>query len=249
MFAYGTLMPGKSNAHQLSGIEGQWQKGWARGRFFPSAWGEAVGFPGIILDEHGQRIQGMLLSSGDLPAHWNRLDAFEGEGYVRVITRVTLADGSRVRAHIYELAEKISPDNEAPIIRPARDTDRSAIARLHALSWQIAYAPVLPASFLKSRVFENRLEKWQTWEILPEDLVLVAEARHPEGGDRQFVGIYCGLVPAGSLYRQPSCPPRLHSQGSGHRSDAGRCPGACLQGACQGLVVGGKIQYPGHPVL
>lgn len=73
-------------------------------------------------------------------------------------------------------------------IRPARDSDREAIARIHALSWQDAYRTVLPDAFLDIRVFANRLDKWLAQEILPQDLVLVAEA---ENEIRGFIAIWC----------------------------------------------------------
>ncbi len=41
--------------------------------------------------------------SADLPRHWLRLDAFEGEGYRRVVTRVSTPEGD-LDAWIYVLA-------------------------------------------------------------------------------------------------------------------------------------------------
>ena len=80
-------------------------------------------------------------------------------------------------------------------IRPAGESDRTAIARLHALSWQDAYRQVLPDSFLDARVYDNRLEKWQRQEILPRDLVLVAERKTSEENDsgeiQGFVAVWC----------------------------------------------------------
>ena len=46
---------------------------------------------------------GLLFRSDDLPAHWDRLDAFEGEGYDRVLTTVHLHTGEDVRAYVYAL--------------------------------------------------------------------------------------------------------------------------------------------------
>ena len=50
-----------------------------------------------------------VLVSDELPAHWPRLDAFEGPGYRRVVVDVTLdasdnADGapSLLQANVYE---------------------------------------------------------------------------------------------------------------------------------------------------
>jgi gamma-glutamylcyclotransferase (GGCT)/AIG2-like uncharacterized protein YtfP len=41
-----------------------------------------------------------IFESADLPAHWARLDAFEGPGYERVITTVHTPTGD-VEAFIY----------------------------------------------------------------------------------------------------------------------------------------------------
>ena len=44
-----------------------------------------------------------VFESVDLPAHWERLDMFEGVGYERVVTTVRTPTGS-VEASIYVLA-------------------------------------------------------------------------------------------------------------------------------------------------
>lgn len=109
LFVYGTLKPGEPNAHELDGLKGDWRTAHVRGRLYPSGWGAAMGYPGVILDEDGDRVAGMLFTSADLPEHWGRLDAFEGEGYERVMTRVTLEDGEGTDAYIYALADKTPP--------------------------------------------------------------------------------------------------------------------------------------------
>lgn len=107
---YGTLAPGRSNHHQLAGLEGRWRKGTVRGRRYESAWGAALGFPGLVLDEHGSTVEVQLFESPDLPAHWQRLDEFEGPGYQRVTVAVALA-GETLPAFIYELAASAVPPN------------------------------------------------------------------------------------------------------------------------------------------
>lgn len=77
---YGTLAPGRSNAHMLAKIDGQWSVGTVRGHLVEKGWGAALGFPGIILD------------------------AFEGDGYRRVPVAVNAGD-DQVTASIYVLAE------------------------------------------------------------------------------------------------------------------------------------------------
>ena len=44
-----------------------------------------------------------VLESDDLPAYWARLDAFEGEGYRRVVAAVHTPSGT-VDAFVYALA-------------------------------------------------------------------------------------------------------------------------------------------------
>lgn len=104
LFVYGTLAPGEPNEHVLKPINGTWQKGIVKGELYESGWGAAMGFPGIVLDPVGSDVSGQLFSSAELDAHWPRLDAFEGDGYQRVITTVWLANGDKVDAYIYELS-------------------------------------------------------------------------------------------------------------------------------------------------
>jgi gamma-glutamylcyclotransferase (GGCT)/AIG2-like uncharacterized protein YtfP len=102
---YGTLAPGKVNHHQISALAGTWQRGTVRGKLFPSGWGAALGFPGLILDPLGPLVEVDLFESAELPAHWARLDEFEGIGYERVLVTVSTPEGER-RAWIYALAKE-----------------------------------------------------------------------------------------------------------------------------------------------
>ena len=104
LFVYGTLAPGRSNAHVLAPIPGEWEPATVTGTLLPEGWGAAAGYPGIVLDEHGAEVAGFLFSSDALPEHWPRLDAFEGEGYERVLTTATRTDGTTVEAYVYALA-------------------------------------------------------------------------------------------------------------------------------------------------
>ncbi|MEM1384775.1 MAG: molybdenum cofactor guanylyltransferase MobA [Pseudomonadota bacterium] len=100
---YGTLAPGQVNHHQLAGLSGQWLAGTVRGRLLEGGWGAAHGCPGIVLDTQGEEVAVQIFTSADLPAHWSRLDAFEGPGYRRRVARVMTAAGE-IDASIYELA-------------------------------------------------------------------------------------------------------------------------------------------------
>jgi gamma-glutamylcyclotransferase (GGCT)/AIG2-like uncharacterized protein YtfP len=104
LFVYGTLAPGRPNAHVLAPIPGDWEPATVTGTLVPEGWGAAAGYPGIILDDHGGIVAGLLFSSDSLAEHWPRLDAFEGDGYQRVSTTATRSDGTTVEAYVYALA-------------------------------------------------------------------------------------------------------------------------------------------------
>lgn len=103
LFVYGTLAPGRANAHILGGIDGSWEAASVRGTLYPEGWGAAAGFPALVPDECGQVVEGFLFSSDQLADHWPRIDDFEGEGYERVLATVTREDGSQVDAFLYAL--------------------------------------------------------------------------------------------------------------------------------------------------
>lgn len=100
---YGTLGPGRPNHHQLAGLKGDWSRGSVRGDLYAEGWGAAQGFPGLVLNPAGEVVEVDLFCSEDLPAHWHRLDAFEGPGYRRVETAIRTPTGV-MDACIYVLA-------------------------------------------------------------------------------------------------------------------------------------------------
>ena len=53
LFVYGTLAPGRSNAHVLATVPGTWEPATVRGTLFPEGWGAALGYPGIVLSVEG----------------------------------------------------------------------------------------------------------------------------------------------------------------------------------------------------
>jgi gamma-glutamylcyclotransferase (GGCT)/AIG2-like uncharacterized protein YtfP len=103
LFVYGTLAPGRPNERALADIPGEWEPASVTGRLLQEGWGAAAGYPGLVLDEEGDEVQGFLFSSKRLPEHWTRLDEFEGEGYERVLTTAKLGDGTAVDAYVYRL--------------------------------------------------------------------------------------------------------------------------------------------------
>ncbi|NHH99730.1 gamma-glutamylcyclotransferase [Oceanimonas sp. MB9] len=105
LFVYGTLGPGRPNEHVLTAIGGSWETATITGTLRQEGWGAAMGYPGIDLDDNGGKIEGFVFSSQNLSEHWAALDEFEGEGYERVLTKVTLTNGSTVEAYVYTLSK------------------------------------------------------------------------------------------------------------------------------------------------
>jgi len=99
---YGTLAPGEANHGQVAGLRGEWQEGFVRGELVPEGWGTTYGFPAFRWDPAGTPVGVQVLVSPDLPAHWPRLDAFEGPGYRRILVPVEDESGDLVAvANLY----------------------------------------------------------------------------------------------------------------------------------------------------
>ncbi|WP_205678882.1 gamma-glutamylcyclotransferase family protein [Aquisphaera insulae] len=105
LFVYGTLAPGRPNAHVLAEVPGTWEPATVRGTLLPQGWGATLGYPAIVPGDSGEEVPGLVFRSEELPAHWERLDEFEGEGYVRVVVPARLATGEVVEAYVYALRE------------------------------------------------------------------------------------------------------------------------------------------------
>ncbi len=106
---YGSLAPGRPNHHQLEGLEGRWLAGQVNGMLVQAGWGADLGYPALVLDPDGSDVSVDVFESIDLPAHWERLDAFEGPGYQRVVALVRTSTGD-VDASIYVLVEARAGD-------------------------------------------------------------------------------------------------------------------------------------------
>lgn len=104
IFVYGTLAPGRPNEHVLACVCGTWEPATVRGTLVEEGWGAAAGYPGIVLSDTADEVHGLVFTSADLAAHWDRLDAFEGDGYVRLLVVATLASGVCVNAYVYALS-------------------------------------------------------------------------------------------------------------------------------------------------
>jgi len=103
LFVYGTLAPGRPNEHVLKPLGGSWKKAWVRGHLHEEGWGAAMGYPAIVLDAKGDKVEGLLFQSDKLPDFWEELDAFEGEAYERQIVQLELPDKTHLDAYIYSL--------------------------------------------------------------------------------------------------------------------------------------------------
>ncbi len=42
LFVYGTLAPGKPNAHMLGAVAGHWQEAWINGHLLKKGWGSMI---------------------------------------------------------------------------------------------------------------------------------------------------------------------------------------------------------------
>ena len=107
LFVYGTLAPGRPNAHVLADLTGTWEPATTTGCLVHEGWGAALGYPALVIepdaDPDAELVSGMLLTSADLDEHWERLDAFEGSAYSRASITVTTTSGERLPADTYAL--------------------------------------------------------------------------------------------------------------------------------------------------
>ncbi|MEP5611415.1 MAG: gamma-glutamylcyclotransferase family protein [Cyclobacteriaceae bacterium] len=103
LFVYGSLAKDRKNAHLLEALGGEWIPATVRGRLENQGWGSKMGYPGLVIDESGELIDGFVFSSSHLRSYWKKLDDFEGPEYVRVRTRVLLASGQMIVASVYAL--------------------------------------------------------------------------------------------------------------------------------------------------
>lgn len=95
---YGTLAPGRPNHHVLADLRGSWRPGQVHGHLRHGR------YPMLRWDPTGPPVDVLLFTSTDLPLHWQRIDAFEGDDYRRILVPV-LADGELLAvANCYEAA-------------------------------------------------------------------------------------------------------------------------------------------------
>lgn len=110
LFVYGTLAPNQPNAHILAPINGTWQPAHIFGKLFPDGIGATSGYPAVIPDTNHENqdeiVKGLVFSSDELNEHWQRIDEFEDEGYLRTEVEATLENGEKLTAFVYSLDPK-----------------------------------------------------------------------------------------------------------------------------------------------
>jgi gamma-glutamylcyclotransferase (GGCT)/AIG2-like uncharacterized protein YtfP len=107
---YGSLAPGEVNHHVVADITGLWVDGFVTGTLRQLGWGHHIGFPAITWHADGKKVAVRLFTSLDLPAHWARIDEFEGKDYQRILVPVRLVTGATTVANIYEAKGKTAAD-------------------------------------------------------------------------------------------------------------------------------------------
>ena len=110
--AYGSLLPGENNHHHVAMLVGRWVGGTVEGTLHDRGWGAREGYPGFVSGVPGDRVAVKVFESLSLPAAWDRLDAFEGAAYRRILAPVEMRTGTGAGAdtecrvcNIYELTD------------------------------------------------------------------------------------------------------------------------------------------------
>lgn len=103
LFVYGTLMPNCPNGHVLEEIVGKFIPATVSGKLIDAGWSASMGYPGIKLEDGNDTIHGFLFYSSNLINHWDYLDEFEGNEFVRTPVTVERYDEFEVDTFIYTL--------------------------------------------------------------------------------------------------------------------------------------------------
>lgn len=105
LFVYGTLMPNCPNGHVLENIVGKFTPATVQGELLGAGWSASMGYPGIKLDGNADTVHGFLFYSHNLDDHWESLDEFEGDEFVRTAVNVERYDELDVDTFIYVLKD------------------------------------------------------------------------------------------------------------------------------------------------
>ena len=108
LIVYGTLAPNAPNHSVVQHIKGHWQPGIVRGSLEKKGWGADLGYYGFkhTSKERQEEIKAFILFSDELPANWQLLDDFEGNGYRRILAKYELANGQIGVGTIYAINEE-----------------------------------------------------------------------------------------------------------------------------------------------
>jgi gamma-glutamylcyclotransferase (GGCT)/AIG2-like uncharacterized protein YtfP len=98
LLVYGSLAPGQQHHDELAGLPGRWLPARVAGHV---ARGGA--YPRFYWSPGAAPLEVLCLESAALPAHWPRLDAFEGDEYRRILVPAAIAGADRI-ASIYAAA-------------------------------------------------------------------------------------------------------------------------------------------------
>jgi gamma-glutamylcyclotransferase (GGCT)/AIG2-like uncharacterized protein YtfP len=104
LIVYGSLAPGRANYHHVATLGGDWILGWITGDPVPIGWGTELGYAAIRRRPGGERIPAWLLCSAVLPTAWDRLDAFEGAAYQRLLAPFETEAGIVAVGYFYAAA-------------------------------------------------------------------------------------------------------------------------------------------------
>jgi gamma-glutamylcyclotransferase (GGCT)/AIG2-like uncharacterized protein YtfP len=104
LIVYGSLAPGRSNYHHVATLGGDWILGWITGDRVPIGWGAELGYAAVRRRASGERIPAWLLCSAALPTAWDRLDAFEGAAYQRLLAPFETGAGIVAVGYFYAAA-------------------------------------------------------------------------------------------------------------------------------------------------
>lgn len=113
---YGSLLPGENNHHHVATLVGRWVEGTVEGTLHDRGWAARQGYPGFVAGSSGDRVAVKVLESLALPDAWDRLDAFEGKAYRRILAPIEMKSGTGAGSetvwrvcNIYELTDLAGP--------------------------------------------------------------------------------------------------------------------------------------------
>lgn len=137
VFVYGSLRKGSSNHFRL-GEAPFVEEGWILGRLYRIDW-----YPGMRLDEEGVPVRGEIYEIEREALR--ELDAFEGNEFERLKTKVHAKGGGDFHVWLYEYCKEVDSDAEllpADWVYHEREIDRKADAPFFSLATFI----LLPAT-------------------------------------------------------------------------------------------------------